>query len=128
MRPHLESLAGYAGRLHTATCTITRPAGAPVYDPETNSYTPGSTIEVYAGPCQVLPSGGERVQQFGEGPITTREHTVSIADLTVDARVGDTVTVTATRDPLLVDRRLVVLDVPKSEHVTVRRLVCEEVL
>lgn len=123
-------MALHEARWHTATCTITRPgAGEPVFDPETGGYTDPPPDTIYTGDCLVTPEGGDRVQQFGEGPVVLRSYTVQIADTTTAVKVGDTITVTGSRDPLLAaDRTLVVLDVPKSELVTVRRLIAEEVL
>lgn len=122
----IATARAYSTRTHTAECTVTRPgAGDPVFDPDTGTYTNPADQTVYEGACLVVPTGGERVQQFGEGPVTTREHTVSIADLDTEFRVGDTVSITASRDGTFT---LTVMDVPKSELVTVRRLVCEEVL
>lgn len=116
-------------RWHTATCIITRSGGDPVRNEETGQLEPAPDTTVYEGPCLVTPEGGDRVQEFGEGPVALRTYTVSIADLTVDVHVEDTVTVTASRDPLLdAGRAMRVLDVPKSELVTVRRLLAEEVL
>lgn len=116
-------------RWHTATCTITRAGGDPVRNEETGQLEPAPPVTVYTGPCLVTPEGGDRVVEFGGEPVALRSYTVSIADLTADVHVEDTVTVTASRDPLLdAGRALRVLDVPKSELATVRRLSCEEVL
>lgn len=126
--PNLSVLAAYERRWQTATCTITRAGGDPVRNEETGQLEPAPPVEVYAGPCLVTPEGGDRVQEFGEGPTVTRTYTVQIEDLTVDVHVEDTVTITASRDPLAVGRIMRVLDVPRSELVTVRRLTVEEVL
>lgn len=124
----LNALAAYAGRLHTATCTITRPGGEPVWNDETGTYEPAADVTVYSGACLVTPTGGDRVQEFGEGPVVTRQYTISIEDLTADVQVEDTITITDSRDPLAEGRTMRVLDIPKSELVTVRRLIAEEVL
>jgi hypothetical protein len=123
-------LSRLRARWHTATCTIGRPAGDPVFDPSTGDYTDPAETPVYSGRCLAVPTGGDRVQEFGEGPVTLRSYIVTIMDLAADVQVGDTVTVTSSsRDPLLGDSlELVVLDVPKSELATARRLVCEEQL
>lgn len=125
----LDTAAAYSARLHAATCTITRPgAGDPVFDSNTGTYTNPPPTTVYTGACLFTPDGGDRVQQFGEGPVVTRTYTVGIEDTSIEFRVEDTVTIDTARDPQAVGMELVVLDVPKSEHVTVRRLSCEEVL
>lgn len=116
-------------RWHTATCTITRPgAGDPVWNDETGTYDDPPPTTVYSGACLVTPTGGDRVQEFGEGPVVTRQYTISIEDLTADVHVEDTITITDSRDPLAEGRTMRVLDIPKSELVTVRRLIAEEVL
>lgn len=132
-------------RWHTATCIITRsdPDTEPVLDPNTGTYTPPDPVTVYSGACLVTPEGSDRVEQFGEQPVPLRRYTVSISDLTADVRVGDTIWITVSHDPLLtgdaaysdtyiggylVGQALVVLDVPKSELATVRRLRAEEIL
>jgi hypothetical protein len=123
-------LERFRARWHTATCTISRPQDAKTFDPDTGRYDDPPTVTVYAGACLAVPTGGDRVQEFGEGPVTLRSYIVTIMDRAVDVQVGDTVTVTSSRrDPLLGDGlELVVLDVPKSELATARRLVCEETL
>lgn len=123
-------LVEHQKRWHTATCTVTRRPGSgdPVFDPNTGTYTDPPPDLVYAGDCLFIPSGGDRVQEFGEGPVVTRVHTVEIAVLTVAFKVGDTVTIDTAQDPQAVGIELIVLDVPKSELATVRRLVAEEVL
>lgn len=129
MRPDLHSLAAYAQRQHTATCTITRAgAGEPVRNEETGQLEPPASTPVYTGPCLIVAEGGDRVQEFGEGPVALRSYACSIADSTVDVRVEDVVTITDSRDPRLVGAQMRVLDVPKSELVTVRRLILEEQL
>jgi hypothetical protein len=123
-------LAHHQARWHTATCTIGNPGvGDPVRNEETGQLEPPAPTTVYDGPCLVAPEGGDRVQEFGEGPVTLRSYTIEIPDLTVDVHVEAIVTITSSRDPLLAaGRELRVLDVPKSELITVRRLLAEEVL
>lgn len=123
-------LAEHQSRWHTATCTITRAGtGDPVRNETTGQLEPPPATTVYTGPCLVTPEGGDRVQEYGGAPVAMRSYSVQIADLTADIHVEDLVTITASRDPLLdVGRALRVLDVPKSELATVRRLLAEEVL
>lgn len=130
MFANLNTLASYAAREHTAACTITRPgSGEPVRNEETGQLEPPEPTTIYSGPCTIVPTGGERVVEFGETVVVLRSYHLEIEDLTVDVHVEDTVTVTSSRDPLLdAGRDLVVFDVPKSELVTVRQLLAEEVL
>lgn len=126
-----DRMAGTVASTHSATCTITKPdpdAPDPTMDPETGLYPDPAAITVYTGPCSVRPTGGDRVQEFGEGPVVTRQYTVGITDLTAAVEPGHDVTIDTCRDPQIVDKTLVVLDVPKSELVITRQLICEEVL
>lgn len=114
---------------HSATCTITKPgAGDPVFDENTGTYTDPAPVTVYTGACSVRPTGGDRVQEFGEGPVVTRQYTIGITDLDAAVEPGHDVTIDTCRDPQIVGKALVVLDVPKSELVITRQLICEEVL
>lgn len=118
----------YGARLQAASCTITRedPDGEPVLDPETGEMTDPDPIEVYTGACQVLPTGGDRVVEFGEAPTSLRQYDVTLTGLSEDIHVEDTVTVASTADPRLDGLTLFVLDIQKSSLPTNRRLACEE--
>lgn len=122
-------LSWLQSRWHTAACTISRPgAGEPVFDPETGDYTDPADVTVYTGACSVLPTGGDRVQQFGEGPVVLRSFDVTLSGLDDGVQVGDTITVAHDTDPRLDGMELTVLDVQASSLPTNRRLVAEEVL
>lgn len=125
----LAAAAHYSRRTQSATCTITRPGdGEPVFDPETGTYTDPADVTVYTGSCLVLPTGGDRVQQFGEGPVVLRSFDVTLSGLDDGVEVGDSITVAHDTDPRLDGMALTVLDVQSSSLPTNRRLVAEEVL
>lgn len=121
-------LAHHQGRWATATCTIARPAGDPVFDPATGTYTDPAATEVYSGPAQIIPTGSDRVVDFGERATSLRQYDVTVVGLAQAVHVEDLVTVTAADDPQLDGLELRVLDVKKSSLPTNRRLACEEVL
>lgn len=121
-------LAHHQSRWATASCTISRPAGDPVFDPATGTYTDPVSITVYSGPCQVAPVGADRVVQFGEQPTSLRQYDVTIVGLAEAVQVEDLVTVSSSADPQLDGLELRALDVKKGSLPTNRRLTCEEVL
>lgn len=47
----LDAIAAAAETALVDTCTITRPGGDPVYDPETMTYTEPAATTVYSGAC-----------------------------------------------------------------------------
>lgn len=126
----LNTVARYARRWQTSTAAITRgnPDAAPVFDEQTGTYTDPPPIEVYTGPCLIRPAGGQRVAEFGEGPVTLRTYDVTLDGEVSDVRVGDDVAIADSRDPALDGLSMVVLDVPKSDHLTNRQLMVEEVV
>lgn len=124
----LAAAAAYAKRLQAASCVITRSGGEGTFDPETGQVTDPQPVEVYDGPCQVLPTGADRVVDFAEQPTSLRQYDVTLTGLAEDVRVEDTVTVASTADSRLDGMTLRVLDVKKSSLPTNRRLACEEVI
>ena len=126
MRASLDAAQAYGRRLMASTCVVSRVEGEPVFDPGTGEYDEPPTVEVYSGPCKIVPTGGERVVEFGEGPTTVRTYSVNLEGVVEDIEVGDMVVVAGSRDSDLDGRELVVLDVPKSDWITHRHLVVEE--
>lgn len=127
MRPS-PGLARHRARWHGAACTVTRPSGPPTFNPTTGAHTPAAPTVVYSGACIITPDGSAGVQNFGDGPTVTRTATVDLADLATVFAVEDVVTVTECADATWVGAELRVLDIARSELITVRRLTCEEVL
>jgi hypothetical protein len=112
-------------------CAVTRGAGASTFspfDPDTGQHESDSD-DIYTGPCRVQPRAtDDRVVNVGEEPTSQRDYTVSLPWDAPEIKVDDLVTVTASNDPLLVDRVLRVLDVAHSTLQTSRELVCEDTL
>ncbi len=108
------------------TCTITRPgAGAGTFDPVTGETTSAARASVYTGRCSVTPREVVGQERTAAGQVIT----VDMVDVAIPygvtaVEVDDTVTVTASLDPDLVGRALVVQSVRAYTTATARRLVC----
>jgi len=90
-------------------------------------YVP-ATIVIYDGPGRVRSQGTNAMAvQAGDRPVTLRTYDVQLPE-TVLVDVDDDVEVTASRDLAAVGLKLRVIDVPKSEWVSVRTLVAVEEL
>ena len=124
----MDAAKAYGRRLMHSTCVVSRPDGEPVFDPDTGQYVDPPSQTLYDGPCKVVPTGGERVVEFGEGPVTVRTYDINLDGPASGIEVGDMVTVSGSRDPKLNGAELVVLDVPGSDWMTNRHLVVEEQL
>lgn len=107
-----------------STLTVVRPNSASVTW-DGSAYVP-ALLPVYSGPGRVRSQGSSAtVVQAGDRPFTLRTYDVQVPE-SVDVRVDDRVTVTASRDPRAVGLSLRVLDVPKTEWVSVRTFVAVE--
>lgn len=126
MKHVIDAAAVYGQRLNRSSCVVSRPGGEPVFDPDTGTYTDPAPTTVYDGGCKIVPTGGERVVEFGEGPVTIRTYAVNLDGLVENIQVGDDVTVSGSRDPKLNGTPLKVLDIPGSDWMTNRHLVVEE--
>jgi hypothetical protein len=124
--PHLGSLAAYSRRMHRSTCTVERAVdGEGPFDPTTGAHTPLPPDVLYDGTCHVQPTGGARVVEFGEGPVTLNLYDVEL-DGTVDGlAVGDTVRFGTSPDPQVASSVGVVLETVKRDTITNRRLIVE---
>jgi hypothetical protein len=117
-----------AERLMTDACTITRAAGAPVFDEATGTYTTPTPTTLYSGKCRVKTyrQNNDRVVDFGGEPVSLWPFSVSVPVEVTGLEVDDIVTVTASvLDPDVVGTRLRVRDVVKGSQITARRLGCE---
>lgn len=113
-------------RWMTSACAIGRPAPDGDFDADSGHYPTAEPDQIYAGPCLIVPTGGERVVDHGGGPVTLRTYNVTLDGPVEGIQVDDRVGVTSSRDPKLAGVTLTVLDVPGSDLVINRRLVCEE--
>ncbi len=110
------------------TCTITRPgAGAGTFNPATGETAPAARATVYTGRCSVTPRDSVGQEQPAAGQMITEAMVdVAIPYGVTAVEVDDTVTVTASLDPDLIGRELVVRSVRAYTSATARRLVCTD--
>lgn len=122
----------YAEAGMTATCTITgADAGEPVWDAGTGTYTHPERSVVYSGACRVKPATTQgRSVDAGEAELLPSMFRVSIpfaAAGSADVRQGMQLVVDASADAALIGRRFEIRFTPDmGEHITARRLLCEE--
>jgi hypothetical protein len=112
--------------LMTDTCTVTRPSGEQVFDEDTGEYTQGTTT-LYTGKCRVrpMPNSSDRQVEAGDAAVEIWPFTVSLPMTATGIKASDKVTITASDDPGLVDRVLVVRSVAFGSQITARRLGCD---
>lgn len=83
-------------------------------------------ITVYEGRARVRTQGTSAVVvQAGDRPFTLRTYDIQVPE-TSDARIDDHIDVLTSPDPRAVGSRLRIIDVPKTEWVSVRNLVAVE--
>mgnify|MGYP001271620468 CR=1 FL=1 len=110
-----------------AACTITREGGAPVFDPNTGSYTPADPVIVYDGPCRVRTLHTQDMNvQIGDLPDGISRYVVTLPHTATGVARDQFLTVTDGTDPDLQGRPLRVTDVQYSEWGLGRRLIVED--
>lgn len=83
-------------------------------------------ITVFQGGARVRSQGTAAVVvQAGDRPFTLRTYDVQLPE-TVAAQVDDHITVVSSRDPLAVAVTMRIIDVPKTEWVSVRTVIAVE--
>lgn len=107
------------------TCTITRTDGEASFDPETDTWTPAPTDDVYTGACRVRPDR-PTVVDAGEQPVTLRTFTATLPHSATGVQQDDTLTVTASTDAALVGVAFRVVDVRAGSWDIARRLTLEQ--
>lgn len=128
MRTHLIRRVRHRERsMFDTAATVTRPGeGDPIFNPDTGEYDDPPPTIVYDGACLVRATpAAARVVESGGVAVSLRTYDVTLPH-GVAVEDGDTVTVTASADPGLVGRALVVLDVPYDEYAVNRRAVAED--
>lgn len=111
----------------TSTCTIREPGGEPVTDEHGAVTYPDGPV-VYSGKCRVKPaSTWGRTAEAGGEQVAPSSFVVSVPFAVSSVERGHRVTVDASPDVWLLGRRFEVRFAPEAgDHVTARRLVCEE--
>jgi hypothetical protein len=107
------------------TCTITRAAGAEVYNPVTKTYTKPVTT-VYTGPCRVRPWRGNDEQAAGtEISVYRYQLRFPLTPTAPEIRRYDTVTITASSHPAMAGKVLTVSDPEVGTTATALTVVAE---
>lgn len=110
----------------TSTCTVFA-AGTEVTDPVTGEVT-RTAVTIWAGPCRVRPSARQGVDvSVGGAELRAFDFLVSIPFSVTDVITKHRLTITASPDESLIGRTLEVQDVAAGDHLTARRLSCNEV-
>lgn len=112
--------------LMTDSCTVTRAVpGSRVYDDATQQYTE-STETVYAGPCRIKIWRGTDVEAAEQEVNVQRYYfDLPLTGAIPDVARRDAVTVTASLNPALVGRTLILTDVETETTDTALRVTCE---
>jgi hypothetical protein len=118
-----------AESLMTSTCTIRATASIPVTDPDTGEVTFPAGATVYSGKCRVRPvtSRSGSTEDVGGAEVFTFDYLISVPFSVTDVAEGHRLTITASPDPALVGVEVEVQKVDRGEHITARRLSCNEV-
>jgi hypothetical protein len=118
-----------AESLMSSTCTIrARATGEPTTDSTTGAVTPAVGATVYSGKCRVRPAGTQgSTAEAGGAEVFTFDYLISVPFSVTGVAEGHRLTVTASADPALVGVTLEVQKVDRGEHITARRLSCNEV-
>lgn len=94
----------YAEGNMTYAITLTRP-GKPTFDRDTGQMTPVSADTIYTGKARVYEVQGGQTYQLGDEPQVFATTFVSIPVSAPRPQAEDIVTITASPDPVLVNRR-----------------------
>lgn len=113
-----------AERIMSDVCRIYA-LGAKVMGPDGKYTTP--EIEVYTGKCRVKAETGTSVGDIGAGETAVSRVTpvVSVPVSVTGLKAGQRVVVTATTDPGLHNRTLLIRAVQTGSYITAHRLICE---
>ena len=104
-----------AESLMVDTATITRPGGAPTFDPNTGQLTPAAGTVVYSGRCRLRqPTASECEVLFGEAQVSRTTFIVCVPYTTTGVQIGDVVIVTISDDPDVISRQCRITSVPLS--------------
>jgi hypothetical protein len=117
-----------AEREMTSACTIAPRGTTPTTDPDTGEVTFPAGTPVYSGKCRVRPAGTQgSTLEAGGAEVFAFDYLVSVPFSVTGVQEGHRVTVTASPDPALVGVTVEVQKVDRGEHITARRLSCNEV-
>lgn len=124
----LPGLRAEAEALMTSTCTIAPEGTEPVTDPDTGEVTFPPGVAVYTGKCRVRPAAGQgSTAESGGAEVFVYDYLISIPFAETDVVEGMRVTVDSSPDPALLTVVVEVTKVDRGDHLTARRLFCNEV-
>lgn len=109
----------------TDTCVVKRFATNVLN--QTTGVVEATYTNNYSGPCLVRPNSAAEAQA-GQELVATRGYTVFLPYTEDDQLPEDLVDVTSATDTFLTGKQFVVTNVEGDTYVTVRRLICEEVV
>ena len=111
-------------------CTILRPdpTDPPVLNKATGLFVGGTFLTIYSGECFITPiiSRRDRFDEVGQGLVFTRQYRVGIPWTEDDVQIRDLYTTTATDDPQLLGRGMLVRDVLVGTNLGYRRLTVQD--
>jgi len=117
-----------AESLMVDTARVTRPGGAPTFDPATGLLTPADGTVIFTGPCRLIPPNGmANTPVFGEQQVTESRYVACFKHDTTAPRIGDVVTFTESDDPDVLDRSFRIAAVSASSIVVYKGYPCESV-
>lgn len=117
-----------AESLMTSTCTVFE-SGEPVTDPNTGEVT-DSHETIWFGPCRVRPGGRGTQTNSAEAvgdELFVFDYLISVPFSVTEVIEGHRVTITESPDPALVGITVEVQKVDRGDHISARRLACQEV-
>lgn len=112
----------------TSTCSIRARGTETTTDPDTGAVVAVPGAERYAGKCRVRPAGRD-AQEFttpGDQPFSF-DYLISVPFSVAGIQEHDRLTITASPDPALVGIEVEIQKVDRGEHISARRLACQEV-
>lgn len=111
-------------------CTIVRPDpnDPPVLNKATAELEGGTNIPIYTGVCFVKPiiSRRDRFDEVGQGLVFTRQYRVGLPWTVTTVQIRDLLTVTASDDPQLIGRPMLIRDVLVGTNIGYRRLTAQD--
>lgn len=112
----------------SSTCTIKGPSSGTTMDPDTGKVTAIPGTQRYSGKCRIRPAGRDANEFSTPGDESFRfDYLVSVPFSAAGIAEHDRLTITASPDPALVGVEVEVQKVDRGDHITARRLACQEV-
>lgn len=113
----------------SSTCRINAKGdGGNTTDPETGEVTTPAGTVIYEGKCRVRPAGTQSQDvESGGAELARFDYLVTVPFSVSGVLEGHRVTITGSPDLALVNKLVEVRKVDRGEHISARRLSCEQV-